>query len=149
MCRATPGTYVYEEIIMKKIMFKGIGGVSFSLGVLGVFLPLLPSTCFILLSAWAFSKSSPAFHDWLCNKSSFSSAIQSWHQHHVIPIKVKVIAVISICCSFTLSAMMVSNSTVLISLGFGMTVLIGFLISRPSEIHTNKVDKHEWSLRLN
>ena len=118
---------------MKNLILKIIGGISLGLGMLGAFLPLLPSTYFVLLASWAFSQSSPKFHDWLYNSSPFSSSIQNWQQHRAIPVKAKVIITLSLVSSYVISTMLVSNTIVLISLGLGMTALLSYLLTRPSE----------------
>ncbi|MFH6953096.1 YbaN family protein [Pseudoalteromonas sp. XMcav1-K] len=69
-----------------------IGLVSLLLGVLGVFLPLLPTTPFVLLSAFCFSKSSTRMHSWLLNHRIFGQLITDWEAHGVIRTKIKVIA---------------------------------------------------------
>jgi len=69
---------------VKVFILRIVGTLSLALGVVGAFLPLLPSTCFILLSAWSFSKSSPRFHNWLVTQSPFSQSITNWHQHRVV-----------------------------------------------------------------
>ena len=83
--RRVNARYIVKVNMMKVFILKLIGGVSLTLGVPGAFLPLLPSTCFILLATWAFSKSSPQFHNWLCYRSPFSDSIQNWQQHRTIP----------------------------------------------------------------
>jgi uncharacterized membrane protein YbaN (DUF454 family) len=122
--------------MMKYIILKLLGGVSLTLGVLGAFLPLLPSTCFILLATWAFSKSSPQFHGWLYCRSPFSISIQNWQQHRVIPKKAKLMALLSLVSSFGLSAMFVSNGIVLITLGLGMMLLLAYLLTRSSDVES-------------
>jgi uncharacterized protein len=130
---------------MKNFILKLIGGVSLALGVVGAFLPLLPSTCFILLATWAFSKSSPNFHEWLYYRSPFSDSIQNWHQHRVIPNKVKGVATVSLVTSFVLTVMIVSNEVLLVSLGLGMVSLLAYLLTRPSGVddHFKKLHSRE------
>ncbi|WP_372767961.1 YbaN family protein [Pseudoalteromonas sp.] len=69
--------------------------MSLSLGILGVFLPLLPTTPFVLLSAFCFSKSSTHLHRWLLNHKLFGDLIHDWEKYGVIRTKVKIIATAS------------------------------------------------------
>jgi uncharacterized membrane protein YbaN (DUF454 family) len=118
---------------MYKIIYNTIGSISLVLGVMGAFLPLLPSTCFILVATWAFAKSSPTFHHWLYYQSPFSQSIQDWTEHRVIPIKVKWIATLSITASYLITFLLIDNFVVVGGLGVGMGVLLVYLHSKPSQ----------------
>ena len=117
---------------MKKIIYNSIGGVSLILGMVGVFLPLIPTTCFVLLSTWAFAKSSPRLHTWLSYKSPFAQSIQNWQLHRVIPTKIKWIAATSISFSYSITLLFLDNIYVLIGLGIGMVSLLAYLFTKPS-----------------
>ena len=132
---------------MKKFIFKGIGYSAFTLGVLGMFLPLLPSTCFILLAAWAFSKSSPKFYDWLYSQSPFASSIQNWQQHKCIPRKIKLIATMSILVSFIFTTIVVNNLMILSILGLGMIGLLTYLLTRPEKTSSKTTFEYNPQLR--
>ena len=119
---------------MKKYFYNIIGGISLGLGGAGVFLPLLPTTCFILLASWAFAKSSPKFHNWLNYRSPFAKSIQDWQQHQVIPTKVKCIARSSIAVSYSVTFLLVDNIFVLSSVGIGLLGLVAYLFSKPGEV---------------
>ncbi|KAB2956550.1 MAG: DUF454 domain-containing protein [Rhizobiaceae bacterium] len=68
---------------MRPLWF-AFGSVSLGLGILGIFLPLLPTTPFVLASAFFFSRSSPAVHDWLLAHRTFGPAIRDWREHRAI-----------------------------------------------------------------
>ena len=70
-----------------------IGSVSFALGVLGIFLPMLPTTPFLLLSAAAWLKASPSLYEWLLNQRIFGEYIRNFREHRAIPLRVKIISV--------------------------------------------------------
>lgn len=78
-----------------KLLYKAAGFVSLGLGTLGVFLPLLPTTCFVLLSAWCFAKSSPQLHARLISNKLFGTIIRQWECQRCIPVKAKCIAISS------------------------------------------------------
>ena len=120
---------------MKIFALKTVGYLSLTLGALGAFLPLLPSTCFILLASWAFSKSSPHFHTWLTYRSPFALSIQNWQQHRIVPKKIKWLASVSMLASFTITAWIAANPIVIVSLAIGMTFLLGYLLTRDSEVN--------------
>ncbi|MEM7400615.1 MAG: YbaN family protein [Pseudomonadota bacterium] len=119
---------------MSKYVYNAIGGLSLSLGIVGVFLPLLPTTCFVLLASWAFAKSSPNFHNWLVYRSPFSKSIQNWNKFGIIPTHVKAIAASSMLISFLITALLLENIYVLTGLGLGLLALLAFIFSKPSKI---------------
>lgn len=62
-----------------------IGVTSVALGAIGVFLPLLPTTPFILLALWCFARSSERFHNWLMQHPNFGPLITMWYSDEGIP----------------------------------------------------------------
>ena len=68
--------------------------ISFLLGFIGAFLPILPTTPFMILAAYLFSKSSPRMHSWLTSLPYFGNAIIEWESNKVIRAKAKVTAII-------------------------------------------------------
>ncbi len=74
---------------LKRSFFLLSGAISLFLGILGIFLPLLPTTPFILLTAYCWAKSSPKFHAWLLAHKRFGPIVYNWETSRVIPLKMK------------------------------------------------------------
>lgn len=77
------------------------GWACFGLGALGVLLPVLPTTPFMILALWAFSRSSPRFRTWLEQHRVFGPPLRRWQAHRVIPLHVKVVAIGAMAVSLT------------------------------------------------
>ncbi|CAM3736203.1 DUF454 domain-containing protein [Rahnella bruchi] len=88
---------------MKRILLIMVGWLSVVLATLGVVLPLLPTTPFLLLAAWCFARSSPRFHHWLLHRSWFGSYLRHWHAHRALPKGAKPKAVALIVITFSIS----------------------------------------------
>jgi uncharacterized membrane protein YbaN (DUF454 family) len=69
------------------------GSACVVLGVIGIFLPLLPTTPFMLLAAACFARSSRRFHDWLLANRTFGPLIHEWEKHRSIPRRTKLTAI--------------------------------------------------------
>jgi len=70
------------------------------LGTIGVVVPGMPTTVFLIVALWAFSKSSDRFHSWLWNHPRFGQPLQNWHTHRVIPMRAKLLAVSMMAVSY-------------------------------------------------
>jgi uncharacterized membrane protein YbaN (DUF454 family) len=92
----TTASEVIEMRIIKRHFFSALGWVSFALGVIGAILPIMPTTPFLLLSSYFFSKGSPRFHAWLLNLKYVGPKIRSWEEHRVIDVKSKVLSTITL-----------------------------------------------------
>ena len=76
------------------------GWLNVALGMIGGVVPGLPTTVFLIIAVWAFSKSSERFQRWLWNHPRFGPPLRIWHQHRVIPLKAKVMAAAMMTASF-------------------------------------------------
>ena len=85
-------TYLIQRI--GKIFLIAIGTLSLGLGILGIFLPLLPTTPFLLLSAALYARSSERFYHWLLNNKWLGRYIRDYREGRGIPLNAKIISVI-------------------------------------------------------
>ena len=69
------------------------GAICVVLGLIGIFLPLLPTTPFMLLAAACFARSSRRFHQWLLANRTFGPLIREWERHRSIPRRTKLTAI--------------------------------------------------------
>ena len=77
---------------VKKILVL-IGFASLFLGIIGIAVPLLPTTPFLLLSAACFLRGSDRLYQWLMNNRLFGSYIRNYQEHKAIPLKAKILAI--------------------------------------------------------
>lgn len=75
--------------------YKALGFVFVGLGALGVFLPLLPTTPFLLLAAGCFARSSEKWHAWLLDSRLFGPLLRDWESNRCIPRGARAISLIS------------------------------------------------------
>jgi hypothetical protein len=88
----------------RKWLLITIGMVAVGLGIIGIFLPLLPTTPFLLLAAACFIRSSDRLYQWLIRNRWFGSYIRNYQEHRAIPLRAKVIALILLWTTMTYSA---------------------------------------------
>ncbi len=79
---------------MKKILLIGAGGISLSLGIVGIFVPLLPTTPFLLLSAYCFMKSSSRLHHWLTHHKLFGAYLRNYLRYRAVTPRAKVLSLV-------------------------------------------------------
>jgi len=78
---------------MMRPVLIAFGWLCVMLGGIGVVVPGLPTTVFLIIAAWAFARSSRRFHDWLYGHRVFGPPLQNWRRHRIIPVRAKVLAV--------------------------------------------------------
>ena len=112
---------------MQRILLLCLGWLAIVLGTLGIVLPLLPTTPFVLLAAWCFARSSPRFHHWLLWRSPFGRYIRHWQQHRAMPPGAKGRAMLLIVITFAVSIYLVNMLWVRIMLSVMLSVLLLFM----------------------
>lgn len=78
------------------------GWLCVGIGLIGIIVPGLPTTVFLLAAAWAFSKSSDRFQGWLIEHPRLGPPVVAWRDRRAIPLKAKVLAVVMMSASFAI-----------------------------------------------
>ncbi len=79
----------------KKVLFISLGSLSLAIGVIGIVVPGLPTTTFLLIAAALYFKSSEKLYNWLINHKILGKFIKDYQTHRAMPLKSKVIALLS------------------------------------------------------
>lgn len=110
-----------------------LGHLFVAIGFIGAFLPVLPTTPFMILAAWAYSRGSKRFETWLLDHPTMGPPIRTWREHGVIPPRAKKISVFMMAISFAV-AMSFPTIPFWGKLGSGLSILGGalFVVTRPS-----------------
>lgn len=108
-----------------------IGLIALGLGLVGVVLPLLPTTPFLLIAAFAFARSSPRLSAWLINHQTFGPLIKNWQAHGSINRRTKKVAVFTMLLAFLLSLALGVAQHVLIIQAVVLSLAALFVLTRP------------------
>lgn len=108
------------------------GFLSLILGALGAMLPLLPTTPFVILAAFAFGKSSPRLQDYLEANAVFGPMIVDWRSHGAIAPRFKRVALAMMVAVFLVSVAMSASAYVLLVQAVCMAAAATFILSRPN-----------------
>ncbi|HIE39841.1 MAG TPA: DUF454 domain-containing protein [Thiomicrorhabdus sp.] len=114
-----------------------MGGLFFCLGLVGVFLPILPTTPFMILAAMCFASSSPKFHQALLNNRWFGEDLRRWEVNRSMKRSTKKRATIVIVLSFSISMIVLWDALFLQSMLLVMAALLLFFLWRVSEESVN------------
>ncbi len=109
----------------------GLGWVCVALGAIGIVVPGMPTTVFLLIALWAFSKSSERFRSWLYEHRRLGPPIRAWHEHGVIPARAKAAALAMMILSLAIMAATGAWQLPAIA-GVIMVPVAVFIVSRPS-----------------
>ncbi|MEM1230389.1 MAG: YbaN family protein [Pseudomonadota bacterium] len=109
-----------------------LGLLSLVLGAIGVVLPLLPTTPFVILAAFAFSKGSPRLRRWLIENRTFGPIIADWERHGAIAPRYKTIACVFMAVTFAVSLWLRLPTFALAFQGAFMLAAAAYVLSRPS-----------------
>jgi len=128
-----------------RLLYLGLAWLFFLLGAVGVILPVLPTTPFMLLALWCFSKSSVRFHNWLYGHKFFGPPLQQWEQYRVIPLSAKIMSVTMMVGSFVYMAFFKQlGLAFLVPTALLMLYGLWFILtkpSRPASVNTDMSDK--------
>ncbi len=116
-----------------RVLFTGLGVVCVSLGFVGAFLPLVPSTVFILVAAWCFARGDPRLLRRLRRHRLFGPALKDWRAGRGLSARAKVAAVVSITLTFGISIGFVIEPPLLkLLLALFALGLITYLLRQPT-----------------
>ncbi|MEX3011833.1 YbaN family protein [Hoeflea sp. TYP-13] len=107
------------------------GCLSLVAGIIGIFLPLLPTTPFLLLAAYCFARGSRKLHQWLINHPRLGPPIRDWETYRAISKRGKTLAMVGIVAVFVISIIAgVANYVIIIQIVVLSAVSL-FILTRP------------------
>lgn len=106
------------------------GFISLILGIIGVILPILPTTPFILVSAAAFARSSQKFHDWLHQNPLFGKLLRDYREKHGLELKYKIYILTILWLTLSSTAIFVVDALALRIMLFSIAIAVTVHISR-------------------
>ena len=113
---------------LKKGIYLIVGTISLAAGIVGIFLPVLPTTPFILLSAWCFFRSSSKIYNWVISNERFGPTVENYQEGRGITKPTKVKAIVMMWLTITASIYLTIRNMYLIAflylIAIGVTIYL-------------------------
>ena len=119
---------------MKRTILISLGLLCVGLGFVGVFVPGIPTTIFLIIALWAFTKSSEKLRYWLLNHKRFGPILNNWQEHKVVPRRAKILMVVLMSLAVILFYYSLQNLYLTIGLVLILVSVAIYVISLPSKI---------------
>ena len=129
--------YLYQ-IHMKKIILITVGWCCVGMAFIGVFVPGIPTTIFLIVALWAFARSSKKFHSWLLNHKRFGPILQNWESHKVVPRNAKILMVILQISAVIIFHYSLQNIYLTALLIITLIFVARYVLSLPSKLPVNE-----------
>jgi uncharacterized membrane protein YbaN (DUF454 family) len=127
------GSGPHRHPVPVRLVFAALGTLFLLLGALGLFLPVLPTTPFLLLATACYARASRRIFSWLLEHPRFGPLIREWREHRSMPYRAKRSALVLIALSFTVSIVFfVPGWPAQLAMGVGGLVLMAWIARIPS-----------------
>ena len=118
---------------MARGVFFGLGCLMLTLGFVGVVVPLMPTTIFIILAAWFFARSSPRLEAWLLGHPRFGPGLRAWRETGAVPRHAKIAACMGMTAGYGLFWLHVRpNLGLAVAVAAGMLATAIWILRRPT-----------------
>ncbi|NRA82365.1 MAG: YbaN family protein [Gammaproteobacteria bacterium] len=123
-----------QLVSCKKYLYFGGGILMVGCGVIGIILPVMPTTIFFILALACFSRSSARMTQWLLNHPKFGRNLSAWAKYQVVPKKAKYWAAGSMAVSLIIVALTTQSIALILLVAYILLLVTIYLFSKPSSI---------------
>jgi uncharacterized membrane protein YbaN (DUF454 family) len=116
----------------RRTLLKGAGLASVGLGFLGAFLPLIPTTPFVLLAAACFARSSPRLNEWLHEHELLGPPLCAWERHRALPKRTKWIGIAALWVTFPVAIYLAPGTIVRAALAAILAIATTLMLRIPT-----------------
>jgi uncharacterized membrane protein YbaN (DUF454 family) len=113
---------------MKRTVYKILGLVFVAIGFVGIFLPLLPTTIFLIIASYFFMKGSPQLNDWMYKNKYLGPYIKNFNENRGMTLRSKISAISLLWISILISAFLFTSNLIikllLLTIAVGVTIYI-------------------------
>ena len=122
-----------HRFLWVRLAFGALGTLFLLLGIVGIFMPILPTTPFLLLATACYARSSRRFYNWLMNHPALGPLIVEWRTYRSIPWRIKLVAVATMTLTFGSSIIFfIRDGWLQLALAFFGVMMVIWLYRIPS-----------------
>ncbi len=132
---------------MTRGLYVTVGSISAGVGLVAIAIPGLPTTVFLLIALWCFTRSSPRMEAWLREHRLLGPYLRNWEQDRSVPRHVKVVAGLAMLSTVIVAWLVVgAPAPLVVALAVTLTVVMAWIARRPEPVVAPAVETDGRSL---